>query len=461
MIEFSRVKKIHFVGIGGSGMSGIAEVMHNMGFKVSGSDISENETVKRLKAMGVTIFLGHGKENVKDIETLVYSSAVTKENEEVSEALKQKIPVIPRAEMLAELMRVKISIAVAGTHGKTSTTSMIATILTQAKKDPTFVVGGKLKIEESGAKLGKSDYLVAEADESDGSFLKLFPTIAVINNIENDHLDYYKTMDNLRDSFVQFGNKVPFYGSIVANCECPETRALVPLFNKRVLTYSISHDTDIRAKNIKNSVFGSSFDLVVGKKNFGPITLNIGGTHNILNALAAIAAAIEIDIDFETIREGLKRFYLPERRFQVLFYNKDYLVVDDYAHHPTEITATIDTLKTGDFKRIIPVFQPHRYTRLEILMDQFAQSFADADQLIVAPIYTANQTRIENVDSNVLTGKIKEAGLENVMYIDSFDGIKEYLGMNIKNGDAIVFLSAGNLTHTAHEFAKYLEEKVK
>ncbi len=461
MIKFSRVKKIHFVGIGGSGMSGIAEVLHNMGFTVSGSDIGESETTKRLKTMGITVFLGHARENVAGIETLVYSSAVTKENEEVKEALLQKIPVIPRAEMLAELMRVKYSIAVAGTHGKTSTTSMIATILTQAKKDPTYVVGGKLKIAESGAKLGKSDYIVVEADESDGSFLLLYPSHAIITNIENDHLDYYKNMENLRNAFKQFGNKVPFYGSIIVNYECPEIHQILAGFNKRVLTYSIDQNTDFRVENMENSVFGSTFDLIVANKNEGRVELNAGGRHNVLNALAAIAAAMEIGIDIETIKEGLKRFYLPERRFQILFYNKDFLVVDDYAHHPTEIKATIDIFRSGNFKHIFAVFQPHRYTRLEMLMDQFPQAFVGVDQLIIAPLYTANQTKIENVDSSILAQKIQQSGFKNVRYIDSFAGILSHLAQEFQPGDAVVFLSAGNLTRTAHDFAKQMEEKIK
>jgi len=461
MIEFSRVKKIHFVGVGGSGMSGIAEVLHNMGFIVSGSDIGESETVKRLKAMGVTVYLGHRKDNVADIETLVYSSAVTRENEEVREALRQKIPVIPRAEMLAELMRVKFAIAVAGTHGKTTATSMIATILTCAQKDPTYVVGGKLKIEESGtkgAKLGKSDYLVAEADESDGSFLKLFPTLAVITNIEDDHLDYYKNMENLRKAFIDFGNKVPFYGSVIINCQCEESRKILSHLNKRVLTYSLSRDTYVKAENIKNSVFGVSFDLVIDNKNAGRIALNVGGIHNVSNALAAITASIEIGIDIGTITEGLKRFYLPERRFQVLFYNNDYLIVDDYAHHPTEIRVTIDTLRSGDFKRVIAVFQPHRFTRLEKLMDQFASCFEKVDQLIIAELYGANQEKIEHIDSNVLAEKIKKTGFDKVAYIDTFEGIIDHLLAGIRKGDAVVFLSAGNLTQAAHDFARRMEE---
>jgi UDP-N-acetylmuramate--alanine ligase len=468
MIELSRVKKIHFVGIGGSGMSGIAEVLHNMGFIVSGSDTSENETVKRLKSMGITVFPGHSRENINDAETLVYSSAVTRENQEVQEALTRRIPVIPRAEMLAELMRVKFAVAVAGTHGKTTTTSMIAAILTCAKKDPTFVVGGRLKIEESGAKLGKSVYLVAEADESDGSFLRLFPTLAVITNIENDHLDYYRNMENLRRAFVDFGNKVPFYGSVILNMGCPESRALISRFNKRVLTYGLSTDglstdTFVRAEHIESSVFGVSFDLLVANQNRGPVVLNVGGIHNVSNALAAITAAIEIGIDIDTVKEGLNRFYLPDRRFQVLFYSPDYLVVDDYAHHPTEIKVTVAALKSGDFKRIIAVFQPHRCTRLQILMDRFAACFSGVDLLIVAPLYRANQEEIPGVDSAVLTEKIKESGFDRngVIHIDSFDGIIGYLQKEIRKGDAVVFLSAGNLTHTAHEFAGKMEEVLK
>lgn len=461
MIELSRVKKIHFVGIGGSGMSGIAEVLHNMGFKVSGSDISESETVKRLKSMGVTVYLGHRRENIDEAETLVYSSAVTRENQEVSAAVERRIPVIPRAEMLAELMRVKFSAAVAGTHGKTTTTSMIATILTSAHKDPTFVVGGRLKIGESGAKLGKSVYLVAEADESDGSFLKLFPTLAVLTNIENDHLDHYGTMENLRQAFVDFGDKVPFYGSVIVNNDCDESRRLISRFNKRVLTYGISHDSDVQAANIENSTFRVGFDLLVEGTDRGRVHLNVGGIHNVSNALAAVTTAIEMGVDFDIIAAGLKRFYLPDRRFQVLFYTDRYLVVDDYAHHPTEVAVTIETLKSGNFKRIIAIFQPHRYSRLEILMDSFSTCFQGVDRLIIAPLYSANQQPIEKVESSILAEKIKQSGFEPVTHIDGFEEIVNYLKKEIKSGDAVVFLSAGNLTRTAHEFAAQMEENIK
>jgi UDP-N-acetylmuramate--alanine ligase len=324
-------------------------------------------------------------------------------------------------------------------------------------------VGGRLKIGKSlakGAKLGKSNYLVAEADESDGTLLKLFPTLAVITNIENDHLDYYKTVDNLKAAFTEFGNKVPFFGSVILNYDCPVTREIAHGFNKRQVTYSISRDTDVKAENIEVSPFGASFDLKVARDNVGRIELNVGGLHNVMNALAAITASIEIDIDIDTITGGLKRFYLPDRRFQVLFFNNDYLVVDDYGHHPTEIETTLEALRSGDFKRIITVFQPHRYTRLQLLMDRFAACFESTDLLIVAQLYSANQTKIPGVSSQALVEKIKQTGFNpnNVYYIDTFDGILEHLAAVIRKGDAVVFFSAGNLTHAAHNFAKRMGE---
>lgn len=466
MIEYSRIKKIHFVGIGGSGMSGIAEVLHNMGFIISGSDISESGVVKRLKAVGIHVILGHRKENVTGIETVVYSSAVKENNVEVKAALEMGIPVIRRAEMLAELMRLKFAVAVAGTHGKTSTTSMIAAIFDRAGMDPTYVVGGKLRTGESGAKLGKSDYLIAEADESDGSFLRLFPTLAIITNIEDDHLDYYQTMENLKEAFVKFGNMVPFYGSVILNIDCERARSLLPAINKRVITYGlsasappeISSGIHIWAENVKTSAFETHFELHVTGEPPVTMKLNVGGRHNVSNALAAIAVSREIGIDLSSIKEGLAHFSLPERRFQVLFYNEDYVVLDDYAHHPTEIEATLQTLKSGEFKRIIAVFQPHRYTRLEILMERFASSFSLADKLIIAELYKANQAEIKNVNSRKLCEMAKQKGVDDAMYIEDFPGIIDYLKKEIKKGDAVVFLTAGNLTQTAHRFARLLSK---
>lgn len=458
MIKYSRIKKIHFVGIGGSGMSGIAEVLHNMGFVVSGSDTYAGDVTAKLSQLGIKVYIGHTRENVADSETLVYSSAIKEDNVEIKEALARKIPVIPRAEMLAELMRVKFSIAVAGTHGKTSTTSMIATVLNQAGKDPTYVVGGRLKVEESGAKLGKSDYLVAEADESDGSFLQLFPSLAIITNIEDDHLDNYQdSMENLRAAFAKFGRKVPFYGSVILNIDCPNARAILPVINKRVITYSLEGKADIQAENIEYSAFSAGFDLVVGQRRLGRVLLNVGGRHNVSNALAAIAASLEIGVDFATIKTGLERFSLPERRLQVLFADKNYTVIDDYAHHPTEIKAVLDTLKKGGFKRVLAVFQPHRYTRLAALMESFTTCFAAADLVILAEIYAAGQAKIDRVDSRTLYEKIKGSGFETVVYLESFDRIIDYLEKEMKTGDVVVFLTAGNLTRAAHQLAGKLE----
>lgn len=458
MIKYSRVKRIYFTGIGGAGMSGIAEVLHNMGFNISGSDIAENDTVKRLKKMGVNVYLGHNKDNIKNIETLVFSSAIKKDNVEVQEALKRKIPVITRAEMLAELMRMKFSIAVAGTHGKTTTTSMIACILNEAEKDPTFVVGGRLNIENSGAKLGKSDYLVAEADESDGSFLSLFPTISVITNIEDDHLDYYETQENLIEAFIKFGNRVPFYGSVVLNNECENSKKMVPFLNRKVITFGLSKESIVRAEKIKGSAFKVSFDLIIRNRNRGRVELNIGGFHNVFNALACIATSVEIGIDVPLIKQGLKRFYLPERRFQVLLYNKNYVVIDDYAHHPTEIKVTIETIRNGDFKRVIAVFQPHRFTRLKILMDEFVSSFGGVDKLVISKVYAANQEKIENVSGEILVEKIKDSGFKDVIYIEDSKSIIDYLKGEVKKGDAVIFLSAGDLTNASHQFAKIMKE---
>ncbi len=461
MNKYSKIKRIFFAGIGGSGMSGIAEVLHNMGFIVSGSDIAESESVKRLKKIGINVFLGHDKKNITSVETLVYSSAVTGDNIEVKTAKEKGIPVIPRAEMLAELMRLKFSIAVAGTHGKTSTTSMLASIFNEAGTDPTYVVGGKLKTEESGAKLGDSDYLIAEADESDGSFLKLFPTIAIISNIENDHLDYYGNMENLLNSFAEFGNKVPFYGAVVVNGGCKYVKQIIKHIKKKVISFGFDKGCDVRAEKLEQSIFNSSFDLIIKGKKYGRIELNTTGIHNIENALAGIAAAFEAGIEIDYIKNGLKKFYLPDRRFQVLFYNKKHLVIDDYAHHPTEVKATISALQNGGHKRIIAIFQPHRFSRLKILMEGFKDAFTGIDKLIVSKIYSANQEQIAQVSGNVLTEKIKSSGFQDVEYIDDLENILTWLNKEIKEGDAVVFLSAGNLSLYAHKFADIMERKNK
>ncbi len=453
MIESSRIKKIHFAGIGGSGMSGIAEVLHNMGFQVSGSDIAENETVRRLRALGMRIAIGHDAANVGDAGALVYSSAVTEDNVEVAAALQRKLPVIPRAEMLAELMRMKFSLAVAGTHGKTTTTSMLATILTQAGLDPTYVVGGRLKVEGGGAQLGSSRFLVAEADESDGSFLKLFPSIAVVTNIENDHLEFYGRMKNLVQAFRQFADKVPFYGAVILNRDDANVRRIMPLLRKKVIAYGFGAEADVRALKVRGSSFASSYELAVRGREPVRVRLNVGGRHNVANSLAAIAAALEVGVDLETITASLARFTLPERRFQVLHASPGLLVIDDYAHHPSEIKATLRMLRAGDRRRLVAVFQPHRFTRLHLLMKQFAAAFRQADLLVIAPLYTANQPEIAGANSRVLADCIRARGQKNVVYLETFGQISAFLKQELQPGDGLVFLSAGNLTRLAHEFA--------
>lgn len=461
MIEHSRVRRIHFAGIGGAGMSGIAEVLNNMGFEISGSDIQDGPIIERLRRSGIKIFIGHNSENVAGAETLVYSSAITRDNIEVKTATGMKIPVIPRAEMLAELMRVKFAIAIAGTHGKTSTTSMIASVLNEAGKDPTYVVGGKLKTEESGAKLGKSDFLVAEADESDGSFLKLFPTIAVITNIEDDHLDHYGSFDKLLEAFTDFGNKVPFYGAVALNIDCPNSAGILKGINKKVITFGTSEKANIRAVNIVPGTFGSKFDLIINGVNKGVVSLKVGGHHNVLNSLGAIAAAVESEIEIEEVISGLTQFSLPDRRFQILYRSSSLLVVDDYAHHPTEIRVTLDTLLHEGFGRVIVVFQPHRFTRLENLMKEFSGSFDGADIIVLAELYGANQDVIEGVNSVVLAELIRKKTSGKVIYIGDMDELTSYLRDEVVSGDAVAFLSAGDLTRTAHDFAKMMEKDKK
>lgn len=457
MIETSRIKKIHFAGIGGSGMSGIAEVLHNMGFQISGSDISENEAVRRLQAQGIRVAIGHAPGNIGGAEALVYSSAITEDNVEVLEALKNKLPVIPRAEMLAELMRMKFSLAVAGTHGKTTTTSMIAAILTQARLDPTYVVGGRLKVEGSGAKLGSSQYLVAEADESDGSFLKLFPTIAVVTNIENDHLEFYGRMKNLVQAFRQFADKVPFYGALILNGDSRNIKKIMPLIRKKIVTYGFGPEADLRAVKVKAAGFASSYELLVQGQSRGTVHLNIGGRHNVANSLAAIGAALEVGIDLETIKASLEKFTLPERRFQVLYSSPALLVIDDYAHHPSEIKATLRTLRGSRCRRVIAVFQPHRFTRLHILMKQFARAFRQADLLVITKLYAANQDEIAGVSSQALAENIRKSGQDNVFYLETFAQVSEFLKSRLQDGDGVAFLSAGNLTRLAHDFAAEME----
>ncbi len=437
---------IHFVGIGGVGMSGIAEVLKNLGYKVQGSDIAKNSNVERLEKLGVKIFIGHSKENVKNADIVVKSSAIKDNNPEIVEAHNRGIPVIPRAEMLAELMRMKYSIAVAGSHGKTTTTSMIGTILNKANFDPTIVIGGKLDSLGSNAKLGKGEFLVAEADESDGSFLYLTPTIAVITNIDEEHLDHYKGgIEEIKNTFVNFANKIPFYGVAVVCLDHPNIQEILPQIERRHLTYGFLAQADVRGDNVVISEFSSEFDVYIKDKFKGRIKINMPGLHNVYNALGAIAVGYELEIEFSKIKDALDNFGGVNRRFYLKGYYKGAMVIDDYGHHPEEIKATLKAVKEGFDKRVIVVFQPHRYSRTKALLNKFAVAFYNADKLIITDIYPAGEEPIKGINSELLYEKIKEFGHKDVVFIKDFDEIVKYIKEVILPEDIVITLGAGNI----------------
>ena len=444
-----KVKHIHFVGIGGSGMNGIAQVLLNLGFTVSGSDIRESQTVLKLREMGAKIFIGHNEENIKGADVVVYSSAVSMDNPEVKKAKELGIPTIPRGEMLAELMRFKYGIAISGSHGKTTTTSMVGTILGKTGYDPTVVIGGKLEAYGSNAKLGRGDFLVAEADESDGSFLKLSPTIVSINNIDLEHLGFYKDLDDIKNAFTEFANKVPFYGVVALNIDDKNCRDILPNIEKKVIKFGI--------ENKNADVVAHSLEVVDGRyrfkvNDFGEIHLSIPGKHNVYNALSAIAISQELNIPFCVIKETLESFKNASRRFEIKK-TKPYTVIDDYAHHPNEIRATLSSAREmfGD-KRIIAVFQPHRYSRVAPLIEDFASSFKDADTVIITDIYAAGEEPIEGVSGEILAEKIKGKGKE-VYFAKYLSDVESIVKDIAKENDVILFLGAGNITQVANKLS--------
>ncbi|MBI5599860.1 MAG: UDP-N-acetylmuramate--L-alanine ligase [Deltaproteobacteria bacterium] len=453
-----RIKKIHFVGIGGSGMNGIAEVLLNMGYKVSGSDLKANDVTRRLASLGAAIYEGHKKENLNDADCVVYSSAVKMDNPEIIEARRRQIPIIPRAEMLAELMRMKYGIAVAGTHGKTTTTSMIASVLARAGFDPTVVTGGKLNSIGSNAVLGGGDFLVAEADESDGSFLKLSPTIAVATNIDREHMDHYRDMEEVKKAFLDFINKVPFYGCGVVCLDHPVIRELLPSIARRHITYGLSAQADVRASAISQNGVRTSFDVALAGTSPGRLTINLPGRHNVLNALAAYAVGRELEIGVEAIREGLEEFKGVERRFQIKGSAGGIMVVDDYGHHPVEIQAVLRSIKDGWEKRVITVFQPHRYSRTADLFMEFIPAFNDADAVILTDVYAAGEERIAGADSRKLSLAIGEHGHKDVSYIPVLSDIPAHLEKILKPGDVVLTLGAGDVWKVADEIAARLRE---
>ncbi len=460
---FRHVKNIHFIGIGGIGMSGIAEVLCNLGFKVTGSDLNKSKNTERLETMfDIKVSEGHAAENVGKAQVVVYSSAVNETNPEIQAAKIRKIPIIPRAEMLAELMTLKpYSVAISGSHGKTSTTSMVATILGYAGIDPTTVVGGVVETLGSNAKLGSSEWFVTEADESDRSFLMLYPTIAVVTNIDREHMESYKGMEDVVQCFTDFANKVPFYGAAIICLDDPNVQSIIPNIKRRIVTFGFSKQADISAHGITlGSDFGSSFTVFKGNRELGRIALPVPGKYNVYNALAAIAVALELDVAFEKIVESFSTFKNANRRFQFKGEINDIVVIDDYGHHPTEILATLSAAKNSSSgRRIVVVFQPHRYTRTKDLLEDFATSFNNADVVFLLDIYPASEDPIEGITAEVLKQKIEEFGHKNVKYIGGVETAAKIVNQKLQPNDLVITLGAGSITKLSDEILEQLREQ--
>jgi UDP-N-acetylmuramate--alanine ligase len=464
---FAKIQQIHFVGIGGIGMSGIAEVLLNLGYRVSGSDLRSSAVTQRLAGLGAAVFEGHRAENIAGAEVVVTSSAIAAENPEVVEAHKLHVPVIQRAEMLAELMRLKYGIAIAGMHGKTTTTSMVAAVLAGGGLDPTVVVGGRVDAMGSNARLGKSQYLVAEADESDRSFLKLSPILSVVTNIDREHMDCYRNMRDVKKTFLEFMDRVPFYGMVVVCNDDPMLRRLLPQVRRRTVTYGTKRGSDFLIKLETDSARASlgegqalsRFRVSYRKKDLGEFTLHVPGVHNILNATAAIAVGVGLDVAVDAIRAGLDQFRGVDRRFQLRGRTAGVSVIDDYGHHPTEIKATLAAARQCGFRKVHVVFQPHRYTRTRDLIDDFAKSFGDADSLFVLDIYAASEKPIEGISGEALARTIREKGERNAQYVGSFaDAVSSAAGA-AEEGDMILTLGAGSVSQLGPMILERLRER--
>ena len=451
---FHKTRRLHFVGIGGSGMSGIAEVLVNLGYPISGSDLASNPATRRLKKLGAEVHRGHRAEHVHDADVVVISSAVSEDNPEVVEARRQHIPVIPRAEMLAELMRMKFSVAVAGSHGKTSTTGMVAEVLGGGKLDPTVVIGGRLSNVRSGAKLGNGEMMVVEADESDGSFIKMKPTIAVVTNIDREHLDHYADLTAIQDAFVDFLSRVPFYGAAIVCVDDPNVRAILPRVDRRVLTYGFSSEADVSATGVEVSGFGTSYTAVWDGEEHGRVKLAVPGRHSVLNSLAALTVGLELDLPFPTIASALASFRGPDRRLQLRGEAFGAKVVDDYGHHPTEIAATLSAVREGFDARTVVVFQPHRYSRTKFLLEEFGQAFSLADHVIVTEIYAAGEEPIEGVDGSVVVDALVRHGHPSAVFEPDTKKIPERLQECVREGDVVITLGAGDVWKTGEAFLR-------
>ncbi len=462
---------IHFIGIGGIGMSGIAEVMHNLGYKVQGSDVAEGYVVEGLRAKGIKVMIGHKAENLGDAAVVVTSTAIKRGNPEVELALENRVPVIRRAEMLAELMRLKSTVAIAGTHGKTTTTSMVAALLDAGGVDPTVINGGIINSYGSNARLGNSDWMVVEADESDGSFLRLDGTIAVVTNIDPEHLDHYGSFDAVKDAFVEFVENVPFYGAAMLCLDHPEVQAILPrVQDRRIVTYGFSAQADIRGENVQPVPGGNRFDVQIRERDGATrriegIELPMPGRHNVLNAMAAIGVALQMGIDDATIQTGFAKFGGVKRRFtkvgEIPAGAGVATVIDDYGHHPVEIKAVLAAAREGAKGRVIAVVQPHRFTRLRDLMDDFQQAFNDADIVYAAPVYTAGEQPIEDVDSAALVAGLKRRGHRNAATIADADDLARVIAADVQADDMIICLGAGDITKWAAGLSAAVTAKVK
>ncbi len=457
------VKKIHFVGIGGVGMCGIAEVLHNLEFEVSGSDINDGTNTKRLRELGVNISIGHSADHITDMDVVVVSTAVDESNPEVQAAKAQKVPVIPRAEMLGELMQLQRGIAIAGTHGKTTTTSLVASLLAEGGLDPTFVIGGRLNSAGSNARLGHGEYLVAEADESDASFLHLHPFMSVVTNIDADHLNAYGgDFSVLKQAFIDFIHNIPFYGVAIMCVDDPVVREILPVIHKPVMTYGTLESADLRASNIVQRESKTSFTVSLhDRQDWLQVSLNQPGKHNVLNALAAIAVAHELGVSDTAIVKALDEFSGISRRFQingeVMVNNNNVLFVDDYAHHPREIAVTLEAARNGwPHRRLVVVFQPHRYSRTHELLDDFAAVFSDQDPLIVTEVYAAGETVISGADGRALCRTIRARGLTNPVFVENVEDLPGVLGGILKDGDLLLTLGAGNIGQVAASLPQQL-----
>ena len=456
---FKSIRKIHFVGIGGIGMSGIAEILLNQGFEVSGSDLNLTEITKRLADLGAEIYEGHSPDNVKDADVLVYSSAVIPDNPEVRAAAERNIPIIKRAEMLAETMRMKYGIGIAGTHGKTTTTSMVGLTLTEGGIDPTIIVGGKLSgLGGTNARLGNGEFIVVEADEFDRTFLKLTPTIAAITTLESEHLDTYKDLDDIKTSFVEFANKVPFYGFVVLCLDEAALQDIIPQINKTIFTYGTTAQADVRAIDIEHEGFNSRYTVIYKGNELGQIRLNLPGVHYVKNSLVAVIIGMELGIDFKIITKALEKFMGVYRRFETKYKN-DILVLDDYAHHPTETSVTLAGIRAAWDRRLVVVFQPHLYSRTKDFYQDFGKSFLNSDVFVCTDVYPAREKPIEGVSGELISNATKKLGHKNVFYIKDKNEIPNQLLQLKKKDDIIITMGAGDIWKYGEKFVELLKKE--